>query len=165
MDITELITQDRVICNCRATSKKRVIEALSETLANSELELQVAPRLIFDSLISRERLGSTSLGHGVALPHGRFSKIRRAVGAFLKLSDGVNFDAVDEQPVDLIFGLLVPDQFTDQYLNIISYLAEMFNDHSLCQQLRNCNCTQLLFDLIRNWQPLTICETSDIFEL
>jgi len=87
-------------------------------------------RPIFDSLIGRERLGSTGLGHGVALPHGRFNQSQRAVGAFVKLKKGVDFDAIDRQPVDLVFGLLVPDHYTDEHLKILAYLAEMFSDRA-----------------------------------
>lgn len=83
MDITGLITLDRIVCDSEMTSKKRVIEVLSELLATEQSDLTA--RLIFDSLIGRERLGSTGLGHGVALPHGRFNQSEHAIGAFLKL--------------------------------------------------------------------------------
>jgi PTS system nitrogen regulatory IIA component len=151
MDITELITQERIVCNCEVASKKRVIEALSELLTMGAS--LTAPRLIFDSLIGRERLGSTSLGHGVALPHGRFNQSQRAVGAFLKLRNGVDFDAIDRQPVDLIFGLLVPDHYTDEHLKILAYLAEMFSDQVFCQRLRDSNSDLSLFGLFKDWKP------------
>jgi PTS system nitrogen regulatory IIA component len=108
MIITDLITPERIVCDCEVTSKKRVIEVLSERLATGQADLTARP--IFDSLINRERLGSTGLGHGVALPHGRFSQSQQAIGAFIKLRKGVDFDAIDRQPVDLVFGLLVPEQ-------------------------------------------------------
>ncbi|MFZ1641959.1 MAG: PTS sugar transporter subunit IIA [Candidatus Contendobacter sp.] len=151
MDIMDLITRERLVCDSEVTSKKRVIEVLSELLAMGQVGLTARP--IFDSLIGRERLGSTGLGHGVALPHGRFSQSRQAIGAFVKLRQGVDFDAIDRQPVDLVFGLLVPDHYTDEHLKILAYLAEMFSDRSFCQQLRETNSDQALFERLRNWQP------------
>ncbi len=154
MDITELITPERIVCNSEVASKKRAIETLSELLAQAEPGLSARP--VFDSLIGRERLGSTGLGHGVALPHGRFSQSQRAAGAFLKLKKGVDFDAIDRQPVDLIFGLLVPDHYTDEHLKILAYLAEMFSDQAFSQQLRTSESNQVLYGLLRDWKPAVI---------
>ncbi len=151
MIITDLITRERIVCDGEVTSKKRVIEVLSERLATGQADLTARP--IFDSLIGRERLGSTGLGHGVALPHGRFSQSQQAVGAFIKLRKGVDFDAIDRQPVDLIFGLLVPDHYTDEHLKILAYLAEMFSDRAFCQQLRDADSDQALYEWLCNWQP------------
>lgn len=151
MDITNLITPERIVCDSEVASKKRVIEVLSELLATGQPDLVARP--IFDSLIGRERLGSTGLGHGVALPHGRFNQSQLAIGAFIKLKKGVDFDAIDRQPVDLVFGLLVPDHYTDEHLKIIGYLAEMFSDRMFCQQLRESDSDQILFERLRDWKP------------
>lgn len=151
MDITGLITRDRIVCDSEMASKKRVIELLSELLATGQSDLTARP--IFDSLIGRERLGSTGLGHGVALPHGRFNQSQHAVGAFLKLKKGVDFDAADQKPVDLVFGLLVPDHYTDEHLKILAYLAEMFSDRAFCQQLRETDSDQVLFERLIHWRP------------
>jgi len=151
MIITDLITRERIVCDSEVTSKKRVIEVLSERLATGQADLMARP--IFDSLIGRERLGSTGLGHGVALPHGRFSQSQQAIGAFIKLRKGVDFDAIDRQPVDLVFGLLVPDHYTDEHLKILAYLAEMFSDRAFCQQLRDADSNQALYERLSAWQP------------
>ena len=151
MDITDLITRGRIVCDSEVASKKRVIEVLSELLATGQPDLAARP--IFDSLVGRERLGSTGLGHGVALPHGRFSQSQHAIGAFVKLRKGVDFDALDRQPVDLVFGLLVPDHYTDEHLKIFAYLAEMFSDRAFCQHLRETDSDQLLFERLMNWKP------------
>ena len=153
MDIIDLITPGRIVCNCPVASKKRVIEVLSELLATGQADLNARP--IFDSLIGRERLGSTGLGHGVALPHGRFSQTQIAIGAFIKLEKGVDFDAIDRQPVDLVFGLLVPDHYTDEHLKILARLAEMFSDPAFCRQLRDADSDPTLFERLRDWQPAT----------
>ena len=154
MDITDLITRERVVCDSEVASKKRVIEVLSELLATGQPDLAARP--IFDSLVGRERLGSTGLGHGVALPHGRFSQSQYAIGAFVKLRKGVDFDALDRQPVDLVFGLLVPDHYTDEHLKILAYLAEMFSDRVFCQRLRETTADQALFEQLRDWKPTTV---------
>lgn len=151
MDITDLIARERIVCDSEVASKKRVIEVLSELLATGQPDLAARP--IFDSLVGRERLGSTGLGHGVALPHGRFSQSQYAIGAFVKLRKGVDFDALDRQPVDLVFGLLVPDHYTDEHLKILAYLAEMFSDRAFCQHLRETDSDQLLFERLMNWKP------------
>ena len=153
MDITDLITRERIVCNSEVTSKKRGIEVLSELLATGQADLTARP--VFDSLIGRERLGSTGLGYGVALPHGRFSQSRQAIGAFVKLRQGVDFDAIDRQPVDLVFGLLVPDHYTDEHLKILAYLAEMFSDRVFCQRLRDADSDLTLFERLRDWHPAT----------
>jgi len=153
MDITDLITRERIRCDSEVTSKKRVIEVLSELLATGQADLAARP--IFDSLIGRERLGSTGLGHGVALPHGRFIQSQQAIGAFIKLKQGVDFDAIDRQPVDLVFGLLVPDHYTDEHLKILACLAEMFSDRTFCQRLRETAADQALFEQFRDWKPAT----------
>ena len=152
MDIIDLIAPGRIVCNSPVASKKRVIEVLSELLATGQADLN--PRPIFDSLIGRERLGSTGLGHGVALPHGRFSQTQTAIGAFIKLEKGVDFDAIDRQPVDLVFGLLVPDHYTDEHLKILQLLAEMFSDQTLCQRLRAADSDPALFAQLRDWRPV-----------
>lgn len=151
MDITDLITRERIVCNSEVTSKKRVIEVLSELLVKGQADLTARP--VFDSLIGRERLGSTGLGYGVALPHGRFSQSHQAIGAFVKLRQGVDFDAIDRQPVDLAFGLLVPDHYTDEHLKILAYLAEMFSDRVFCQRLRDADSDLTLFERLRDWRP------------
>ena len=151
MKITDLITSGRVVCNEEVSSKKRALERLGELIASGQTECSA--RAIFDSLIGRERLGSTGLGHGVALPHGRLSQSQQAIGAFIKLKQGVDFDAIDQQPVDLIFALLVPEHFTDEHLRILSYLAEMFSDKAFCEELRSTDSNPMLFERIINWQP------------
>lgn len=151
MDITRLITPSRVVCDAPVASKKRALELLGELLAGDDQEPNAAA--VFDSLIGRERLGSTGLGHGVALPHGRMAQIEHAQGAFIKISDGVDFDAVDQQPVNLVFALLVPEHFTDEHLKILAYLAEMFSDQNFCVRLSAANNDADLHSLLSGWQP------------
>lgn len=154
MNIADLLTAGRVICNGSVTSKKRVLELLGELIAENQSEFTV--RQVFDSLSERERLGSTGLGRGVALPHGRLGHGRQVIGAFVKLKQRVNFDAIDRQPVDLVFGLLVPEHFTDEHLKILAHLAEMFSDQAFCEQLRGADSDQTLFERLLQWQPTVL---------
>ncbi len=117
-----------------ASSKKRVLEQAARLLAaNAE---EPAAELIFERLLERERLGSTGLVGGVALPHARIPGILESRGAFLRLAEPVAFDALDDQPVDLVFALLVPEDATAQHLQLLAELAGMFNEGALREQLR-----------------------------
>ncbi len=151
MNLNELIAPERVVCRADVSSKKRALELLGELLGAATPELD--NRTVFDSLLGRERLGSTGLGHGVALPHGRMADSPRAIGAVLKLEHGVDFDAMDQQPVDLLFALIVPEHFTDEHLKILAFLADMFSDHEFCQQLRASQDDAELYRRLLSWRP------------
>ena len=117
-----------------AASKKRVLEEAAQLLAagyNIPTQDQV-----FEKLLERERLGSTGLAHGVALPHARMQGVNSPRGAFLRLQNGVDFDAMDGQPVDLVFALLVPEEATQAHLDLLASLAGLFGDKALCEQAR-----------------------------
>jgi len=134
MDIAEIFSQQNVQLDEQAGSKKRALEIVGEMIARSDSSLTSLG--VFDALLARERLGSTGLGHGVAIPHGRIPGMEATVGVFVRLDQGVDFDAPDKQPVDLLFGLLVPEQSTDEHLQILSHLAERFSDTAVRDSLR-----------------------------
>ena len=144
MDICELIDSERISCNAHEKSKKRALEHASQLLASSTPNL--TPEEIFNSLIERERLGSTGVGHGVALPHGRLHGREQAVAAFIKLENAVEYDSIDNEPVDLLYALLVPDHFTDEHLKIISQLANLFSDAEFRNQLRRCENVEQIYE-------------------
>ena len=148
--IADLITPDRVACDVDVTSKKRGLEVLSDLVAASDPALSA--QTIFDKLINREKLGSTGLGHGVALPHARMDGNEAAAAAFIRTGDAIDFDAFDGEPVDLLFALVVPEHFTDEHLQILARLAEMFSDASFCNRLRNAPDAQSLFQLLTEWE-------------
>ncbi|MES9906292.1 MAG: PTS sugar transporter subunit IIA [Sedimenticola sp.] len=128
-----LISERISYCN-PATSKKRILEAVGKLLASTTPEL--TQDLVFDKLLERERLGSTGLGHGIALPHARMPGIEQAYGAFLQLEKSADFDAIDQQPVDLVFGLLVPEEATQEHLQLLALLAALFDQDNFCRELR-----------------------------
>ena len=106
---------------------------------------------VFDSLLARERLGGTGIGHGVAIPHGRLKNTDHTIGAFIKLQTAVDFDAIDNQPVDLIFALLVPEDSTQEHLQILAAIAGLFNDEQAREQLRRASSPEELYTIISNW--------------
>jgi PTS system nitrogen regulatory IIA component len=141
------LLEERIGCDVDAASKKRVLEQLGLRLAESVPEL--TQDLVFDALLERERLGSTGLGKGIALPHARMAQVDYATGAFIKLIQGVDFDAIDSEPVDLAFAMLVPEEATDEHLQLLSTLARMFSDNDFCSKLRQAETDNELFLLIR----------------
>lgn len=149
MNIAQLLAPERVNRTSEISSKKRVLEVLSEMLASSQPNLSGTE--IFDSLIARERLGSTGLGHGVAIPHGRMAGVEHAVAALIKLERGVDYDAPDREPVDLLFALLVPQESTDEHLQILATLARMFADPAALASLRSADHGEALLAEIRRW--------------
>ncbi len=155
MEISQLITPERVQCLSGISSKKRALESISQLLGSGAIGID--PTDIFHQLIERERLGSTGLGYGVALPHGRFhgnddqAPLDITLGCFVKLEQGVDFDSPDAKPADLIFGLLVPEHCTDEHLQVLASLAKMFSDKAFCDQLRHCETSQSLFENISGW--------------
>jgi PTS system nitrogen regulatory IIA component len=114
---------------------------------------QIARSQVFDSLFAREKLGSTGLGRGVAIPHGRIKGLKEAVGALVRTRQPIPFDAPDAQPVNLIFVLLVPDRATDAHLQILSELAQMFSDKVFRDKLLAAPGAPELHELITQWQP------------
>lgn len=149
MHLLDLLTPARVRVNAVVTGKKRLLEQLSTLLAEGGVE---GERAIYDSLCGRERLGSTGLGHGVAIPHGRSARAAAATGAFLRLSEPVDFGAPDGQPVDLVFALVVPEHYAQQHLLLLANLAEMFGDAGFRQKLRQAPDSAALFALLSDWQ-------------
>ena len=124
MNLDTLISSNAVIINAEIKSKKRALELLAEHLAREANQVStesIDALKIFQLFTEREKLGSTSMGHGVALPHTRTSMTEKAVGAFLKLDKGIDFDSPDQQPTDLIFALMVPEHYTDEHLKILAY--------------------------------------------
>jgi len=152
----QLIVAERIGNSLDISSKKRLLEVLGELLASAAPGL--GPEAVFERLLERERLGSTGLGHGVALPHARMEQITEAVGAFAQLRRGVDFAAIDEGPVDLVFALLVPEEANEMHLQLLSRLAAMFSDPQLRQGLREADSKDRILALLQGWEsgPTTL---------
>ena len=150
VELSNFLSPERIACGVNASSKKRALEQLSGLIAQGNPEL--SPHDVFDSLIARERLGGTGLGHGVAIPHGRLKNYPATIGAFITLKEGVDFDALDNQPVDLLFALLIPENSTQEHLEILSLLAGMFNNEAFRDALRDVDSPEELYRLMVQWQ-------------
>lgn len=151
MKLTEILSADRVVSGLAVTSKKKALEELAGLLAVGAAGLSGSE--VFSSLTGREKLGSTGLGHGVAIPHGRVSGVERAVGAFIRLRSAVDYDSHDGNPVDLLFGLLVPQNATEGHLKHLAAVAEMFSDDAFCTRLRAAGDNPSLFALLSDYAP------------
>lgn len=134
MLISDLLSPERIHCDVHSSSKKRLLELISEELARNSEEL--SQREIFESLCARERLGSTGLGKGVAIPHGRVKGTRHMEASFLRLKKPLPFDAIDGEPVDLLFALAVPEKCGEDHLKLLAQVAELFSDPELLEELR-----------------------------
>lgn len=146
--IAQLLPLSNVVADLDASSKKRVFEQAGLLFENNQ---GVARSMVFDSLFARERLGSTGLGQGIAIPHGRIKGLKEAAGAFMRLSTPVQFDAPDGRPVNLLFVLLVPEQANETHLQLLSELAQMFSDRSFREQLLDAPDAAALHALFTHW--------------
>lgn len=151
MKLTEILGAERVVSGAAVTSKKKALEELSNLLAGGAANL--SSQEVFNSLTGREKLGSTGLGHGVAIPHGRVASVERSVGAFMRLKHPVDYDSHDGNPVDLVFGLLVPQTATEAHLKHLAAVAEMFSDDAFCAKLRQAQDSASLHALLSNYTP------------
>ncbi len=147
--ISAILPAENVILDADSSSKKRVFERVGILFENSR---QIARSQVFDSLFAREKLGSTGLGQGVAIPHGRIKGLRDAIAAFVKTQTPIPFEAPDGQPVSLIFVLLVPERATDLHLQLLGELAQMFSDKSFREQLQSSNDPAAIHQLFANWK-------------
>lgn len=150
--LASILSPAQVLVSVDATSKKRAFEEaglLFEGLHG------LSRALITDSLFARERLGSTGLGHGVAIPHGRIKGLKAPMAAVFQLARPIGFDAPDEQAVQLLIFLLVPEAATQQHLEILSEIAELLSDSSLRESLKSATYAEALYQLIADWKSAT----------
>ena len=148
--ISQLLPLTNVMVGLEASSKKRVFEQAGLLFENNQ---GIARVKVFDSLFARERLGSTGLGEGIAIPHGRIKGLKDAVAAVLRLTEPVAFDAPDGKPVSLLLILLVPEQATQQHLEILSEVAEMLSDRAMRDRLLSEADPKALHEALASWQP------------
>ena len=148
--VSNLLHPNHVLVDLQASSKKRLFEQAGLLFENHD---GIGRSVVFDSLFARERLGSTGLGQGVAIPHGRIKGLKEALGAFIRLAQPVPFDAPDGNPVSLVFVLLVPEKATEKHLQLLSELAQMFCDKVLRESMLHAADAAALHELVTRWQP------------
>ncbi len=145
MDIAELIRPEGVIANLRASSKKQTLQELSKRAAGLT---GLAERAIFEILIQRERLGTTGVGQGIAIPHGKLPGLDRLHGLFAKLEKPVDFDAIDEQPVDLICLLLAPESAGADHLKALAQVSRLLRNKAICEKIRGSESEDAIYALL-----------------
>jgi nitrogen PTS system EIIA component len=148
--IAELLPGSNVVLDLEADSKPRLFDAVGGLF---EADAELARATVVASLAAREKLGSTGLGQGVAIPHGRIRGLQLARGAFVRLARPIPFDAPDGKPVSQVFVLLVPEHATDQHLQLLSELAQMFSERTFRERLAAAGSSADVLALIRNWAP------------
>jgi PTS system nitrogen regulatory IIA component len=149
--LAAILPAGNVLVNLEASSKKRVFEHAGVLFEN---EHAIARGTVTDNLFARERLGSTGLGHGVAIPHGRVKGLKNPLAAVVRLAQAIPFDAPDDEPVLLLIFLLVPEAATQRHLEILSEIAEMLSDRELRERLKTEADAATVHQLISNWEPL-----------
>ena len=149
IELADLLTVDRIDTGCQLSSKKRLMERITSLLLQGRAQLD--RKTVLQTLIERERLGSTGIGNGVALPHGRINGLDDVIGAVVVLANPLDYDAVDNESVRLAFGLLVPAQANEQHLRILAHLARLFDDEMIRNKVFSANDNQEVFDLLTTW--------------
>ncbi len=145
MDIRDLITTDGVVSGLKATSKKQALQDLAKRAADIT---GLHERAIFEVLMERERLGTTGVGNGIAIPHGKLPNLDRLYGLFARLEKPVDFQAIDDRPVDLIFLLLAPESAGADHLKALARVSRLLRDKTVCEKLRGTESAEALYALL-----------------
>jgi PTS system nitrogen regulatory IIA component len=145
MEIFQLLSPDGVIANLKANSKKQALQELSARAAKITGQHE---RAIFDTLLERERLGTTGVGNGIAIPHGRLPGLDKLYGLFARVERPIDFDSIDELPVDLIFLLLAPESAGADHLKALARVSRLLRDKSVCEKLRGAESADAIYALL-----------------
>jgi nitrogen PTS system EIIA component len=143
MQLSSILAPERTLCNQPGVSKKRFLTTISEHI--SKTAPGMSADAIYSALLAREQLGSTGIGNGIGIPHCRVAECRQTTGALIKLSEAIDFDAIDSQQVDLLFVLIVPVAETTEHLKVLGALARLFHQDAFCQALRACQSDDELY--------------------
>ncbi|MBT3989324.1 MAG: PTS IIA-like nitrogen regulatory protein PtsN [Rhodospirillaceae bacterium] len=145
MELTDLLTPESIVANLKATSKKQALQELSKRIAEV---IEHDERDIFDILLEREKLGTTGVGDGIAIPHGKLESLEKLHGFFARLERPVDFDSIDERPVDLIFLLLAPESAGADHLKALARVSRLLRDKANCDKLRGSDNPEALYALL-----------------
>lgn len=145
MEIADLVSPDAVVTDLHVASKKQVLQELSRRAAQIT---ELPEREIFDTILERERLGTTGVGHGIAIPHGKLPQLDRLHGLFVRLDQPIEFESIDDQPVDLIFLLLAPESAGADHLKALAKVSRLLRDREICDKLRSSEDADALYALL-----------------
>lgn len=148
--ISRILPASNILVDCPAGDKAAVFQLIGEVFERSN---SLSRKVVFDALMQREKLGSTGLGQGIAIPHGRIKGLREAVGAFVRVQQAIEFDAPDGKPVELIFIMLVPEQANESHLQLLSELAQMFSDRAFRENLVAAPDAASVAPAFAHWNP------------
>ena len=149
MEINDLLVPEGVVANLKATSKKQALQDLAKRAAEVS---GLHERAIFDVLMERERLGTTGVGNGIAIPHGKLASLDRLHGLFARLEQPIDFHAIDERPVDLIFVLLAPENAGADHLKALARISRLLRNNGICDKLRGTDSAEALFAILTESQ-------------
>mgnify|MGYP000362631257 CR=1 FL=1 len=147
MTLQDILTLDCTQCAVPVHSKKRLLEQVCQLAAKKLSDPN--PSDLLDSLLNREKMGSTGIGNGIAIPHGRLQDTNKAVAVFLTTEKAIDFDAIDNKPVDIFVCLFVPQESTHEHLETLQSIARIFSDRKTAKQVRKCTSQQEMFNLIQ----------------
>lgn len=150
MSISALLSPHRIFLDTEITSKKKLLELIASTVAE---QTDTSQSSLFNGLLERERLGSTGLGSGFAVPHARMADQDNTLGCFFRLRQAVNFEAPDNQPVDLVFAIIIPEEATEEHLMILSSLASVFSKPEVCDAIRQAVDADEVLGIIKAAEP------------
>jgi PTS system nitrogen regulatory IIA component len=145
MEIRDILSPEAVICGLKAANKKQALQDMSRQAA---AVTGLNEKRIFETLLERERLGTTGVGNGIAIPHGKLSELNRLYGVFARLEKPIDFDAIDEQPVDLVFLLLAPEGAGADHLKALARVSRLLRDAPTCEKLRGAKTADGLYLLL-----------------
>ena len=149
MEINDLLVPEGVVADLKATSKKQALQDLAKRAAEVS---GLHERAIFDVLMERERLGTTGVGNGIAIPHGKLASLDRLHGMFARLEQPIDFHAIDERPVDLIFVLLAPENAGADHLKALARISRLLRNNGICDKLRGTDSAEALFAILTESQ-------------
>lgn len=147
MKLQDILTLDCTLCAVESTSKKRIFDTICEIASKHITEL--GQHELLEALTNREQMGSTGIGNGIAIPHGRISDGSQVVAILLTTQEPINFDAIDNRPVDIFIALFVPESACQQHLGTLQNIAQLFSDKKIAKQIRKCQDNNQLFQLIQ----------------
>ncbi|MCP4986355.1 MAG: PTS IIA-like nitrogen regulatory protein PtsN [Colwellia sp.] len=147
MHLSEILTTSCTSCDVAVTSKKRILEKICQLAANQVTEIEQDELL--ESLLDREKMGSTGIGNGIAIPHGRLPNASKAIAVLITTEKTIDFDAIDNREVDIFVALFVPEDSCKEHLDTLQSIAKLFSDKKVLKQVRKCSDDQALFNLIQ----------------
>jgi len=162
IELSDLLSAQRLHCKCDIKSKKKALQTVAELLGCTLEDEELSEMDFLDALIAREKLGSTGLGHGVAIPHGRIKGLDQPFASLITLDQGIDYEAPDNEKVDIVMGLVVPEHCNDEHLQILASLASVFSSDTFRTALRECGSTDDMLEVVQENDATVADETNPV---